>query len=345
MRRDLIIKSGNLAGTSEFRVVAPIKKGLVPSLDTMTYKTRVKLVLRGLHAGRAGGFEYELARILSDAVERVGVIHSVGIAVLEPEDKVLLTATFDGSWESYVRVIWQKVSRLLDLVFCNTEDYVLGYENSYEQWGKWLKRSQSEAYFLYATPDLTVDDTRYLRMQERVYRREAVDAADSRVTRIRIPTAEEMARQSIFGTGGAIGTDPTNAGFGEPLKKQYSGMQPFRQGVKSLVGLYRLADLFPPGTKDGEVLHRAAQELLPEFLDMVGNGVYQTGIARALKRFPEQLQWLLCPHPEPEGRRGLPLEPLAEPPLNDPDNVQGGIVSPYLDVHHGCLLLLGFKGP
>ena len=110
---------------------------------------------------------------MSDAVERVGVIHSVGIAVLEPEDKVLLTATFDGAWESYVRVIWQKVSRLLDLVFYNTEDYVLGYENSYEEWGAWLKRAQSEAYFLYATPDLTVDDTRYLRMQERAYRREA----------------------------------------------------------------------------------------------------------------------------------------------------------------------------
>ncbi len=345
MRRDLTIKSGNLAGTSDFRVVAPIKKGLIPSLDTMTYKTRVKLVLRGLHAGRAGGFEYELARILSDAVERVGVIHSVGIAVLEPEDNVLLTATFDGAWESYVRVIWQKVSRLLDLVFCNTEDYVLGYENSYEQWGKWLKRSQSEAYFLYATPDLTVDDTRYLRMQERVYRREAGDAADLRVTRIRIPTAEEIARQSIFGKAGGIGTDPTNAGFGEPMKKQYAGMQPFRQGVKSLVGLYRLADWYPPGTKDGEVLHRAAQELLPEFLDMVGDGAYQMGTLRTLNRFDEALAWVMRnPYPLPEVRRGLPLAPPAEPPL-DADNVQGGIVSAYTDVHHGCLLLLGFEGP
>jgi Dyp-type peroxidase family len=347
MRRDLIIKSGNLAATSDFRVVAPIKKGLVPSLDTMTYKTRVKLVLRGLHAGRAGGFEYELARVLSDAVERVGVIHSVGIAVLEPEDKVLLTATFDGAWESYVRVIWQKVSRLLDLVFCNTEDYVLGYENSYEEWGAWLKRSQSEAYFLYATPDLTVDDTRYLHTQERTYRREAAGAADQRVTRIKIPTAEDIARQSIFGKDGdAIGTDPTNAGFGERLKRQYAGRPPFRQGVQSLVGLYRLADVYPPGTKDGEVLHRAAQELLPEFLDMAGDGVYQTGIVRALKRFPEPMAWLLQnPYAEPEVRRGLPLEPPAEQPLNDAGNVQGGIVSPYPDVHHGCLLLLGFKGP
>lgn len=347
MRRDLTIKSGNLAGTSDFRVLAPIRKGLVPGLDTMTYKTRVKLVLRGLHAGRAGGFEYELARILSDAVERVGVIHSVGIAVLEPEDKVLLTATFDGSWESYVRVIWQKVSRLLDLVFCNTEDYVLGYENSYEEWGAWLKRSQSEAYFLYATPDLTVDDTRYLRMQERTYRREAVDAADSRVTRIRIPSAEDIARQSVFGkSGDAIGTDPTNAGFGEPLKRQYAGRPPFRQGVKSLVGLYRLADVFPPGTKDGEVLHRAARELLPEFLEMAGDGVYQTGITRALKRFPEPMLWLMQnPYAEPEVRRELPLEPPADPPLKDAGNVQGGILSAYPEVHHGCLLLLNFKGP
>ena len=43
------------------------------------------------------------------------------IVVLEPEDQVLLTVTFDGAWEAYVRIIWQKVSRLLDLIFCNTE--------------------------------------------------------------------------------------------------------------------------------------------------------------------------------------------------------------------------------
>ena len=147
MRRDLLIKSGGLAGTSDFRVLAPIKRGLVPSLDAVTYKTRVKRVLRTLHAGRTGGFEYELARILSDAVERVGCIHSVGIAVLEPEDKVLLTVTFDGAWESYVRIIWQKVARLLDLIFCNTEDYVLGYENSYEKWGTWLKTSAERSLF------------------------------------------------------------------------------------------------------------------------------------------------------------------------------------------------------
>ena len=44
MRRDLLIKSGGLAGTSDFRVLAKIKTGLVPSIDAVTYKTRVKRV-------------------------------------------------------------------------------------------------------------------------------------------------------------------------------------------------------------------------------------------------------------------------------------------------------------
>jgi Dyp-type peroxidase family len=354
MRRDLLIKSGSLAGTSDFRVLAPIKKGLVPSLDAVTYKTRVKRVLRTLHVGRTGGFEYEFARILSDAVERVGCIHSVGIAVLEPEDKVPLTVTFDGAWESYVRVIWQKVSRLLDLIFCNTDGYVLGYENSYEKWGAWLKQAQSEAYFLYATPGLTVDDTRYLQMEERVYRREAGSSAESRVTRIRIPTTEEIAERGIFSIDGMPGVDPTNAGFSKPLRIEQAGRPPFRQGVRSVVGLYRLADVYPPDrladvnppTTDGVILHRAAHELLPEFDRMLNDGnTYQLGIQRALKRFPEAMRWMLRPLVEPEVRQSLPVRLPDEPLLQDPRNVQGGILQNYPDVDHGCLLLLQFASP
>jgi len=346
MRRDLVIKSGNLATTSDFRVVARIKPGFVPSLDAVTYKTRVKRLLKTLHGGRSGMHEYELARVLSDAVERVGVIHSVGIAVLEPEDKVLLTVTFDGAWEAYVRVIWQKVTRLLDLIFCNTEDYVVGYESSYEEWGRWLKRAQTEAVFLYTTPALTVDDTRYLRMQERVYRREAGNAAEARVTRIRIPSSEDIAQQSIFENNGVFGVDPTNAGFGIPLTIEAASRPPFAHGVRSLVGLYRLADLYPPGTDDGKLLLRAAHELLPEFVRMLNDGnSYQEGIARALMRFPEAIRWLQTPPDDPYGRRFLPLALPVTPPLPDPGNVQGGILRPYPEVDHGCLLLLQFTSP
>ncbi len=107
MRRDQTFKTASIAGASDLTIVAPIKKGLVPALDAITYKTRVKRVLRLLHLGRTAAHEYEIGRVLSDAVERVGKIHSIRIAILEPEDKVLLVVTFDGAWESYIRVIWQ----------------------------------------------------------------------------------------------------------------------------------------------------------------------------------------------------------------------------------------------
>ncbi|WBL82414.1 Dyp-type peroxidase [Bradyrhizobium xenonodulans] len=352
MRRDLTIKTGSMAGTSDFRVMAPIKKGFVPCLDATTYKTRVKYVLRALNGGRVSAYEYELARVLSDSVERVGRIHSVGIAVLEPEDEtedavdyVLLTATFDGSWEAYVRVIWQKAARLLDLIFCNTDGYVFGHENTYENWGIWLKSKQTEAYFLYATPDLTVDDTRFLRMEERVYRRASGAGADRIVTQIRIPSPEDIARRSIFQVDDQIGVDPTNAGFSEPLTIEAAGRPAFYHGIRALAGLYRLADFYPPGTHDGVVLHRAAHELLPEFVIMINAPPYAEGVKRARRRYEEALNWLLTPPDVAPVRQNLPLALPPEPPLQNPGNVQGGILSPYPDSEHGCLLLLQFANP
>ncbi|MCP3369752.1 Dyp-type peroxidase [Bradyrhizobium cajani] len=364
MRRDLTIKTGSMAGTSDFRVLAPIKKGFVPSLDATTYTTRVKYVLRTLNAGRAGAFEFELARILSDAVDRVGRIHSVGIAVIEakdlaykigdpvldPVDYVLLTVTFDGAWEAYVRIIWQKVSRLLDLIFCNTEGYVLGFESSYETWGVWLKSRQTEAYFLYATPDLTVDDTRYLRMEERVYRRAEGADAERLTTQIRIPSPEDIARRGIFQVDGLVGVDPTNAGFSKPLTLEAAGRPPFRHGVRTLVGLYRLADFYPPDTTDGQILLRAAHELLPEFVAMINDGTgYEQGVGRARERFDEAMAWLMTPPDVADVRRNLPLALPSAPPLQDRGNVQGGILTAYRDPHrdmsHGGLLLLQFSTP
>jgi len=343
MRRDLTIKTGGLAGTSDFRVLAKIKTGFVPALDAVTYKTRVKRVLRALHIGRSDSHEHELFRVLSDAVERVGRIHSVGIVVLEPEDKVLLTVTFDGSWEAYVRVIWQKVTRLLDLVFYNTEDYVLGYENTYEKWGEWLKKAQSEAAFLYATPNTTVDDIRYLKMAERVHRRAEAEQAQLITTRIRIPSAEQIAARSIFEMNSSVPGDPTSAGFEEPMKVEDAGKAPFRHGVRVLAGVHRLSDVYLPGTRDGEILLRAAHELLPEFVPMMNSAVYQVGVQRAKVRFDEAVRWIQTKPAEPPVRQALP-NPIPEaPPLADKANVQGGILTSYPDIDHGCMLLVQFE--
>jgi Dyp-type peroxidase family len=336
MRHEIRSKDCSLAGASDLTVIAPIRKGFVPGLDAVTYKTRVQRVLKALHTGRAGLHEFELARMLSDAVERVGRIHSVRMAVLEPHDQVLLSVTFDGAWESYVRVIWQKVARLLDLVFCNTEDYVNGWDSSFEAWGIWLRSRQAETSFLYAVPGLTVADTTHLRMLERGLRSAESDplAALMQTT----PSAEQIA-QGLFTSG----QDPSTLPRSKPLDDATEA-QPavFRQGLRSLVGLYRLADLYPPPSPDGQLLLRAAHELLPEF-ERVANGDETLDLAwrRGAKRFKEPLEWFRQVPPTPAVRAFAP--PDDTPALTHADELQAGILEPYPDVDHGVLVLLGFS--
>ena len=85
MRKDVINKSATLGSTSDLTVYAPIMEGFIGSLDAVSYKTRVKRVLNTLHLGRRSSHEYDLFRAMSDAVERVGRIHSIRIAILERE--------------------------------------------------------------------------------------------------------------------------------------------------------------------------------------------------------------------------------------------------------------------
>lgn len=338
MRREITIQGASFSGTSDLTIVAPIKKGFVPSIDAVTYKTRVKRVLKTLHLGRQTAHEYEFARVLSDAVERVGRIHSIRIAILEPEDKVMLAVTFDGSWESYIRVIWQKVSRSLDLIFCNTEDYVTGWDHSFEEWCVWLRKSQAEAPFLYSPPGLSYQDTVYLRMFERRLRHDGT--ADLAATRIRIPTAENISDQMC-----EDGTDPSHMGLNEPLDIKATGRPAFTQGMRSLAGLFRLVDIHLPGTQDGAILHRGASELLREFLPMVttaeGRARYQEAIAFAELRFDDALDWL---RDTPATARQVPPLP-AQPPTDGFADVQGGIVESFAGVSDGALLLLAFDAP
>lgn len=347
MQRDWICKTGRLAGTSEFTVLAPIKPGLVPALDAVSYKSRAMRVLRTLHAGRTAGFEHELARVLTDAVERVGRIHSVSIRVLEPQDAVMLAVVFDGAWDAYVRVIWQKVTRLLDLVFCNTIDYPLGWDSSFDTWSAWLHSVQTTTSFLYATPGLTVPDTRWLRLQERLQRRGLAPATQAatqaELLSLTAPTAESIADAALFGDASGQRSDLNNPVHGQPPLVASAA---FRHGVRSLVGLHRLVDWHASPQADAEVLRRAAHELLPEFVHM-DDPTFAMGRERLERRFPEALAWFdRAPDtqaPDPANRRPPALPDVAN--LDQPDTVQGGIVTTYPAADHGVLLLLAFASP
>ena len=79
MRTELIVNTKSLGGTSDLTLLASIRPGLVPSLESVTYKTRVKRLLKALNVGRSSSHEYNLLRPFCDAVERVGRIHSVRV--------------------------------------------------------------------------------------------------------------------------------------------------------------------------------------------------------------------------------------------------------------------------
>jgi hypothetical protein len=108
VQKDLVVKGRNLGGSSDLTLLAPIKPGFIPALESVSYKTRIKRVLETLHGARQSSHEFANARLLSDSIERVGAILSVRVAVLEPENKVLLAVSFDGSWESYIRILWAR---------------------------------------------------------------------------------------------------------------------------------------------------------------------------------------------------------------------------------------------
>ena len=342
MRKELKVMTPSLSGGSELLVMAPIKPGFVPSLDAVTYKTRVKLLLKTLHSGRKGSHEYQLFRAVSDAAERVGVIHTVRVAVLEPENKVLLSVNFDGAYESYVRVIWQKAARLLDLIFCNTvrpadgSDYPCAWDHSLEDWNAWLHSVMVETPFFYAAPGLTFQDQQGLRMLDRFGRRSDDDLAASRIG---IPSAERVAWDLVTRS-----TDPGSGPQADPADNLTGLMGGIRQGLQSLVGLYRLADLYPPGTPDGVVLHRAAHELLPEFDRLQDSDPALVDLVAS--RFREQVAWLRKQHEAlPAVRRPLALpDTVVVPP-----QAQGGIVLPYQvqipagttrEVTHACMVLV-----
>ena len=84
MRTELVIKGKSLTGTSDLTLLAPVIPGLVASLESITYKTRVKRLMKTLQGGRVSLHEYAAYRPLSDAVERVAKIQSFRVVVLEP---------------------------------------------------------------------------------------------------------------------------------------------------------------------------------------------------------------------------------------------------------------------
>lgn len=68
------ITTEHLQGISDLTLVAPIKQGLIDTLDTRTYATRLRAVLKTLHMLRQSSREHSLVRPFSDSTDRIRTI-------------------------------------------------------------------------------------------------------------------------------------------------------------------------------------------------------------------------------------------------------------------------------
>lgn len=341
MRRPFDAKSTHLGQSSDLTLLAPLRQGWVDSLEAVTYKSRTKRLLQALHGMRSRSHEYAHVRLVSDAVERVEVIQSVRVVVIEPQDLVMLSVSFDGNWNAYLRTLWHRVGGLLDLIFCNTVDYDDARLNSFETWAAWVRRVQTETPFFYGPPATTARDLLFQRRQERDRLAEPAGATrDLAEISDVLPSAEDEVKATADPAPAVRARD-----LAAPLAPRIPLAAQLQQGLRAAAALYQVGRLYLPGTPDGDRLHRAAIELLGEFVTHYRAGHYTAALdlpaGNLGRRFARELQWLFPPQAAAPGRARAPALPWPA----DLGNVQGGVLKGWDGVTHGALVLVSFPSP
>jgi Dyp-type peroxidase family len=241
MQIDLLNKSKSLLGVSDLTLVATIKSGLIPALDSRSYETRVRLLLRTLNTLRISSLEAEPTPLIADAVDRIGALHSFRLAIVGEDSpkRLLLSVAFDGGWEPYMRRIWRDLGPLLDVIFCNCENYLDSHSHDFPAYAGWVRSAQVETQFFYNASSLTVNDLHYLRRK--------------------------------------VGTGGLGKGNQPPDDSRKDGSDPIlEQAIPALTALYRLTELYPPLVDDGDFLLRAARHLLGDRAEKLAGTDLQT---------------------------------------------------------------------
>lgn len=162
------ISSKTLLGATEITLVADILPGFVPIAEVTTYSARLRTVLRTLFNIRKLAIERDGRFNSAGPLESLRMLHAVHWSLIENDRRLLLAVSFDGPWEPYIRTIVDIAGPLLDLIFCNCVGY-RGHmcADGYPAFAEWVRERQQDCDFFYkGSPDLTVDDIRYLQGHE-----------------------------------------------------------------------------------------------------------------------------------------------------------------------------------
>jgi Dyp-type peroxidase family len=226
-------KSRSVLGATELTLLAPLKRGLIPALDTRSFQSRANLVLTTVQALGISRREIDPTPAIAEVADSIRAIRSFRMAILGSEQRqaqpqVLLSVSFDGGWEPYMRRIWRPLGPLLDLIFCNCEGYLLSTEHGFPAYAAWVRQAQVETGLYYEASALTVADWRTLAAEK---------------TAPALPARPPASPQALY-----------------------------EQARPALLALYRLSEMFPDQADNAEahIPRAAAQLLLGELKEHIG---------------------------------------------------------------------------
>ena len=279
------VTSKHFDGIADLVVVAPIKPGFIKAFEAITYGTRLKLVAEALNRVRISAREHERIQPFTDVTERIlnlldfrigvldkdmfglaknksadGALEDTGLH-LEPRRYLYLTATFEGGWEPYMRLIWEPLGAFLDLLFCNCEGYVTASEHSCEEYLQWVRDNQMDSAIFYNTTGLTTRDQKYLSRLERLQRDGPDDLdpdLDLKLATLTMPYPDDEARAA----------------------RLEHGPKTVELALEALTVLYKLADYYPPEWMTGAI----AELPEPGEPDEPGEGHRLVRVAREILR-------------------------------------------------------------
>ncbi len=345
------ITSKNIDGITDLVIIAPIKDGFIKAYENITYATRLQIVAEALHRIRVSAREHESAVPFSDTTERILTLLDFRVGVLDRDlfnlslkdglkakRYLYLTATFDGAWEPYMRLIWDPLGPFLDLLFCNCEGYVTAGDHDFPQYAQWVRDHQMDSAIFYATTGMTVKDQLYLSNLDRLQREPSVTDNDLAIARATMPDPEKAAA--------AVRDAAIHA-----LPDLQLLLKVHELALEALTVLFRLADFYPPEwlikddgktLNEGKYLARVAHQLLKGWND-------QMLLPATQQVYREPLDWYrTAAQPDASGRS--PIASAMRRPNDDPFQdleVQGGMLahqgSKDRPVRIGALLLMTIK--
>jgi deferrochelatase/peroxidase EfeB len=381
-----IVSSKNIDGITDLVVVAPIKEGFIEAYENVTYATRLRVVAEALNRVRVAAREHEKIMPFEDVTQRiltlldfrVGVIDKDLFALPEMRDArkawrlqsrryLYLTATFDGAWEPYMRLIWDPMGPFLDLLFCNCEGYVTATEHDCDEFLQWVRDNQMDSAIFYATTGLTVRDHMYLDKLERLQRAKPPASSESEIARLTMPQPKAAAQAERTKALKDLAKSP-------PDRAQYASIHEL--ALEALTVLYRLADYYPPqwlvyppnGVPPPTPLANPAQPRKKPAKPPMSEGHYLLRAATdVLRGWEELIPTEPGPRKDDWEQRVVPIykEPLhwyetgkkhlgkldekrkksrPKDPVFEPSEIQGGMLKPQgsaaTPVKHGALMLM-----